>query len=101
MNNNNNGEIKLLLSAKSRETGGFLSELWRAGLPAGVSCRFGDDLAVGESGCRGDEGTSCRRAEIGEFSSKLSFLGEAKDGLLCFGGEPSRPALRLQPLSSP
>lgn len=48
---------RLLLSANSRATGGFFSEPWRAGLPEGVSCRLGDDLAVGESGCRGDKVT--------------------------------------------
>lgn len=78
----------------------------------GVSCRRGDGLGEerglcgdtlgaveGESGCRGDDEINCRRVADGEFSSKPSFRGEARDGLLCFGGEPC--PVRLQPLSSP
>lgn len=68
-----------------------------------MSCRRGDDPVLGDCGFRGDsDGTSRRRTESGEFSSKLSFLGEFTAGLLCFGGEPSsEEPSRLQPLSSP
>lgn len=39
--------------------------------------------------------------EAGEFSSKPSLRWEVRVGLFCFGGEPCRGPLRLQPFSSP
>lgn len=92
-------EDALPLSKRSA-SGDFPFECVCAGLLKGVPWRPGDDGAE-ELCCGGDRGTNCRQAVTGEFSSKPSFRGDTTDFLLCFGGEPNRPGLKLQPLSSP
>lgn len=94
------GKEDALPLSKRSASGDFPFEFVWAGLLKGVSWRPGDDGAE-ELGCCGDRGTNCRQAVTGEFSSKPSFRGDTTDFLLCFGGEPKRPGLTLQPLSSP